>query len=213
MTVMLERRSSTEEPRKRIRPWSGSASFQELCRTLLEMKVPDGYRTEIIGGNIVMSPFQRGYYHFAMEHLEEQLRPHLPKGHTVGSRPFLFAFPEQDRVYGPDTYVVDREVFRTADRLLDGASLALVAELTSPSTAGTDWGDKLRVYGHAGVPVHLVLHAADATATVFWQPTPEGYAERSTVPYGEKLHIPAPFDFELDTAEFGELPEAAPESG
>lgn len=40
------------------------------------------------------------------------------------------------------------------------------------------------------------------TTTVFWTPSARGYVSHLTVPFGEKVHIPAPFDCELDTAEF-----------
>ncbi|MDX3387134.1 Uma2 family endonuclease [Streptomyces niveiscabiei] len=66
-------------------------------------------------------------------------------------------------------------------------------------------GDR-RAYGpdvHAtGVPVYLLLDMPEEEATVFWMPWPKGYQSRCTKPFGEKLHIPAPFDCELDTAGF-----------
>ncbi|MCT2594787.1 hypothetical protein LHJ74_33585 [Streptomyces sp. N2-109] len=45
MTVMLERPTIISVP-------PGSLRFQALCRTLLTMDVPVGYRAEIVGGNI-----------------------------------------------------------------------------------------------------------------------------------------------------------------
>jgi hypothetical protein len=38
--------------------------------------------------------------------------------------------------------------------------------------------------------------------SAFWDPSPKGYRSRTNLPFGRPLHVPAPFDFELDTSEF-----------
>ncbi|WP_033038632.1 Uma2 family endonuclease [Streptomyces monomycini] len=196
MTVMLERPKIIDVPH-------GSAAFQELCRTVLSMDVPDGYRAEVIGGKIVMSPRSRPYYSAIMLSIEEQLRPHAPEGHTVAGFPNLVAFPEQERCYGPDLYGVPRKVFKGKRRkFVDREALSLAVELTSPSTRNQDWKDTLQVYGTAGVPVYLLVDMLDEMVTVFWEPGENGYAKRDTVEFGDPLHIPAPFDCQLDTTDF-----------
>jgi len=207
MTVMLERPTSSTP----IETPDGPPGFEAMCRTLLSMDVPDGYRAEIIGGNIVMSPWSKGYYYRVMESIREQLRQRLPSGETCGDAPFLFTFPGHERAYGPDLYVAAREAFDTSSRYIDGEALTLVAELTSPSTRTHDWDDKVRVYGRAGVPVYLLLDMTEESATVFWAPAEKGYTSRTTVPFGKPLRIPAPFDCELDTGGFGAPAES--ESG
>jgi Uma2 family endonuclease len=208
MTVVLERPTS---PTPIETPY-GPPDFEALCRTLLSMDVPDGYRAEIIGGNIVMSPWSKAYYYRGMESIREQLRPHVPEGETCGDAPFLFTFPRQERAYGPDVYVAARDAFNTTKQYIDGDALTVVAELTSPSTRSSDWDDKVRVYGMACVPVYLLLDMEKESATVFSAPSEKGYAAHTTVPFGKTLHIPVPFDCELDTGGFG-APEAqhAPE--
>lgn len=196
MTVMLERPTPIETP-------DGPPDFEALCRTLLSMEVPDGYRAEIIRGSIVMSPWSRGFYFRVMESIRDQLREHLPEHETCGDAPFLFTFPGQQRAYGPDLYVGARRAFETTKRYIDGEALTLVAELTSPSTRAADWDDKVRVYGEAGVPVYLLLDMEEESATVFWSPSGKGYTSRTTVPFGKPLRLPAPFDCELDTGGFG----------
>lgn len=190
-----------------IRTPEGPPRFQALCRTLLTMEVPEGYRAEIIRGNIVMSPWSKGYYLDVMDSLVEQLTPHLPQGQRVSYAPFLFTLAGQERAYGPDVYVAAREAFRTSDRYIDGEALTLVAELTSDSTRPVDWTDELPVYGKAGVPVYLLLDMREHTVSVFSTPTPLGYAERRTVGFGDELPLPEPFGFALETIGFGDVPE------
>ena len=167
-----------------------------------ELIVPAGYRTEIIGGNIVLSPWPKGYYTIAMDRVCKQLSPHLPAGHVMTSGPLLYVFPRDERAYEPDIHSTHRRTHETTSNRLDGHALSFVAELTSPSTRDDDLGDKVEVYGRAGVPVYLVLDMQEEQATVCWSPSDQGYQGRFTQPFGEKLYIPAPFDCTLDTTGF-----------
>ncbi|GGL06194.1 Uma2 family endonuclease [Streptomyces flaveus] len=198
MTVMLERPtiSGTEPP-----------SFEGMLDALDELHVPDGYKAEIIKGNIVLSPWSKGYYLDVMDLICDQLRPHLPDGHRISSSPALFVFPGIERAYGPDIHVAHRKARRTESNKLDGEALSLVAELTSPSTRDDDLTDKVETYGKAGVPVYLILDMQEKQATVLWAPSAKGYEGRFTKDFGEKIHIPAPFDCTLDT-DFEALLEA-----
>lgn len=195
-------RPPTPPPEPSIQTPDGPPRFVALCRTLLSMEVPAGYRAEVIGGNIVMSPWSKGYYFPVMEAIREQLTHHIPRGCVFGDAPFLFTFPETERAYGPDLYVAARKAFRTTRRYIDGEALTLVGELTSPSTRADDWHDKPTVYGRCGIPVYLLLDMQEQSATVFWEPSELGYASRTTVRIGKTLHIPAPFDCDLDTSDF-----------
>ncbi|MEV7089611.1 Uma2 family endonuclease [Streptomyces sp. NPDC093085] len=193
MTVMLEHRTiDSGDPRR----------FEELCTALDELNVPDGFKAEIIRGNIVVSPWSKAYYLDVMDLICDQLRPHLPDGHRISSAPALYVFPGVERGYGPDIHVADRRTRRTESRRLDGEGLSLVAELTSPSTRDVDLVDKVESYGRAGVPVYLLLDMEEDSATVYWSPTSRGYASHLTVPFGKELRLPAPFGCVLDTTGF-----------
>ncbi|WP_431995031.1 Uma2 family endonuclease [Streptomyces griseoflavus] len=193
MTVMAERPTTTgTEP----------DSFEGLLRTLDELDVPDGYKAEIIRGNIVVSPWSKGYYLDVMELVCEQLRQHVPEGHRVSYGPFLYVFPGVERAYGPDIHVAHRSASRSTGNELDGEALSLVAGLTSASTRDDDLTDKVVTYGKAGVPVYLLLDMQEEQATVFSMPSAKGYEARCTKPFGEKLPIPEPFGCVLDTTGF-----------
>ncbi|MFH0177385.1 Uma2 family endonuclease [Streptomyces cacaoi] len=194
MTLMTERpTTSGTEPH----------SFEELLDVLDELHVPDGHRAEIIRGSIVVSPWSKGYYLDVMDVVCEQLRPHLPEGHRITFGPFLYVFPGSERAFGPDIHAAHRSVSRTGSSRLDGEALSFVAELTSSSTRDDDLTDKVEVYGKAGIPVYLLLDMQEERATVFWAPSAKGYESHCTMPFGEKLAIPAPFDCILDTTSFG----------
>lgn len=78
-----------------------------------------------------------------------------------------------------------------------------------PAGYRAEASDKAPVHGKAGVPVYLLLDMQEETATVFWQPSSHGYVSRLTVPFGEPVRIPAPFDCDLDTSAFAAPAEQA----
>ncbi|GAA0286153.1 Uma2 family endonuclease [Streptomyces turgidiscabies] len=177
-------------------------SFEDLLDALDVLDVPTGYRAEIIKGNIVVSPWSKGYYSRVMKLVRRQLEDYIPEGHLIDSSPLLFVFPGLERAYGPDIYAAHERTLETDSNRLDGEGLSFVAELTSPSTRDDDLTDKVAVYGGAGVPVYLVLDMQKDEASLFLEPYAKGYRSRLTKPFGEKLYIPDPFGCELDTAGF-----------
>lgn len=200
VTPMIERPATIDA--------SGSGDFEDMLRTVEELDTPDGYKAELIRGKIVVSPWSKLRYKRAVKSLRRQLEPHAPEGHDVDVAPFLFSIPGAHRAFGPDLHVADEATFDAEGRHVDGAALSLVAELTSVSNKDTDWLDKLDAYGRV-VPVYLVLDMQVQEVTAFWDPSPKGYRSRTTVPFGRALHVPAPFDFELDTSGFTVSTESA----
>ncbi|MFI7401723.1 Uma2 family endonuclease [Streptomyces sp. NPDC049541] len=177
-------------------------SFEELLDLLEELRVPDGYKAEIVRGSIVVSPWSKGYYNRVMKLVCNQLEPHLPKGHVIDRAPTLFVFPGDECAYGPDIHAVHEQVLETESNHLDGEGLCFVAELTSRSTRKDDLTDKVDVYAKAGIPVYLILDMQEERAVVYGSPSAKGYEDRSIKPFGEKIYIPAPFDCMLDMTGF-----------
>lgn len=205
MTLMAERPViSGTEP---------SGSFEELLTLLDELRVPDGYRAEIIRGSIVVSPWSKAYYLDVLEAVCDQLRPYLPEGHRISANPFLYVFPGTERAYGPDIHAAHRRASRNTSNHLDGEALSFVAELTSTSTREDDLTDKVDVYAAAGVPVYLVLDMQKEQAIVYSSPSAGGYEVRFSKPFGAKIYIPDPFGYALDTSGFQAPEEEAGKPG
>lgn len=198
MTTMSERPAAIDAP--------AAGAFEDMLRIVEELDTPDGYKAELIRGKIVVSPWSKLRFKKAMKSLRLQLEPYAPTGHDVDVAPFLFVFPGVERGFGPDLHVADEAAFDADGRHADGGALSLVAELTSVSTKDADWLDKLDAYGRV-VPVYLVLDMQAEEITAFWDPSAKGYQSRTTVPFGKRLHVPAPFDFELETAGFAPRPD------
>ncbi|MGW3297201.1 Uma2 family endonuclease [Streptomyces xiamenensis] len=167
---------------------------------LEQMEVPDGFQAEIIEGKIVVSPWSKGTYRPVMRSIVHQLSGHEPEGHVIDTSPHLFTFSGQGRAYGPDIHVSD-EVATDIDSIrLPGASLSLVAELTSAATADIDRVDKVLAYGRAGVPVYLLVDMLERSVTVYHSPGEAGYRRHNTALFGDSFTLPHPFDCKLDTS-------------
>ncbi|MFD5320139.1 Uma2 family endonuclease [Streptomyces sp. NPDC127098] len=194
MTLMMERP-------KTIRP-TRRTQFEELCGVLEGLDVPDGYRAEIVGEGIFVSPWSKGTYRPIMRSIVRQLTGHEPEGHVVDTAPFLFEFPGQSRAFGPDVHVSDEQATNIDSTRLPGDALSLVAELTSTATASVDRADKVERYGKAGVPVYVLVDMLEATVTVYSSPGEKGYERHTEIKFGDRVDIPAPFECELDTADW-----------
>ncbi|MFF4348034.1 Uma2 family endonuclease [Streptomyces sp. NPDC001530] len=178
-----------------------TGAFEDMLGIVEELDTPDGYKAELIRGKVVDSSWPELRHMRPLRSLRRQLERHTPDGHDADVTPFLFSFPAAECAFGPDLHVADEAAFEAEGRHADGAALSLVAELTSDSSKDADWLDKLDTYGRV-VPVYLVLDMQVEEITAFWDPSAKGYRSRTTVPFGKPLHIPAPFDFELETSGF-----------
>lgn len=191
-------------PRTIGRASEPAGGYEELCRVLekIDAGLPDGYKTEIIRGRVVVSPWSKGAYLRIMRGFMRQLRPYVPDGHEIDSAPCLFTFPGFARSFGPDVHVSDEALTDIDSIHLPGEALSLVGEFTSRSTADFDRRDKVEVYGRAGVPVYVLVDMLETTVTVYSSPSDQGYRSHTQVKFGDKVQIPAPFDCELDTADW-----------
>jgi Uma2 family endonuclease len=114
--------------------------------------------------------------------------------------------PATDEAVIPDLIVVpDEELDTDTEWLLGPDSVQLIAEITSASTRDRDLTMKPSSYASARIPIYLIVDRldGDGTVAVYHQPDDTGrYLQHQTVPFGEPLRLPKPFDLELDTAAF-----------
>lgn len=178
--------------------------FREQVATASEMDVPAGNTVEVFGGNIVVSPWSRWTYFKPMKSALEQLSEHAPDEYVASDSPFKFIFPTAHGALGPDIYVVDPDQAENDTPYAPGESLALVGELTSRSTRDNDLTKKLDIYGRSGVPIYLLFDMRERRVTVYSEPTERGYQTQTSKDFGKPIHVPAPFDFEFDTAAFAQ---------
>ncbi|WP_236060003.1 Uma2 family endonuclease [Actinacidiphila acididurans] len=159
-----------------------------------------GDRVQIIEG--VIEPVSPTWDHeAAADSVREQIGPAVRRlGCMAGSG--NLDLPGSSNWYVPDLAVVPRELAKGAAALAPDQTL-LVVEVTSESNGDTNRVTKRRRYAEYGAPLHLLIDRRSRTSTLFSHPGPLGYTTaEGPHPFGTPIRLPAPFDMELDTAQF-----------
>lgn len=129
-----------------------------------------------------------------------------PVDWSVDSEDFQWELPDgSSRFYIPDVVVVHPDAV-SRDKATERAGIALIVEVTSPMSPDTVLNDrqtKPREYAKAGVPLYLLVDQEPGEWTLSalaegWQ----RYQVAAAGKYGEPVPLPAPFDFEIATADW-----------
>lgn len=162
------------------------------------IEVPDGYRVEVIEGNIVVSPTPMGPHALSASRLRTALKACLPPD-AEDVEMVTLDLPESGQRYIPDVLVMPSGVLLREEWLFPADEALLVAEITSPSNAETDRVRKLRGYARSTVPMYLLIDRGERTVTLFAEPEGGAYRRHVQVPFGEKIEMPEPFTGSLET--------------
>ena len=188
--------------------------------------LPEGFRAEIIEGDIVVSPAARFAHNwFALSVIEAMTRAADadPAFRWVAIPNTGVGEPEA-RGWIPDVVVMDRsravEALAVDEGVLDPSDMAMAVEVTSPSNADHDrepgpqhrrrngnrimtkWTD----YASTGVEYYLLVDRDPrvARATLYFDPNRETSRYESAIAwdFGEPIVLPEPFGVTIDTAEW-----------
>ncbi|WP_242901834.1 Uma2 family endonuclease [Actinomadura terrae] len=120
---------------------------------------------------------------------------------VVRAGDFQWDLPDQSgRFYVPDVVVTLPEARDTAEQR---EGISLVVEVTSPKSPDTVLNDRRTKpvqYAKAGIPLYLLVDQERGTWTL--HALADGWARYQVAAegaYGEKIHLPEPFHFDLTT--------------
>jgi Uma2 family endonuclease len=176
-----------------------ATSVREVADSL---EVPEGWRVEIIGGAIVVSPTPTGKHGRIVRALDKALTPRMPEGHDLETNLGVNKAPDSEDYYIPDLFVAPEDVLDTWDSEVPPTELLLAAEVVSPSNADVDRVLKLKQYAQAGIPLYLLVDPLRAEITLYSDPVKGEYRARHRVEWGEKIALPKPFDVMVDSSRF-----------
>jgi Uma2 family endonuclease len=192
--------------------------------------LPEGFRVEIIEGDIVVSPaprFNHNRIALRIAHLIERA------GDTDPDFPWVAVFgtgvgEPSSRGWIPDVALMDRSrsaEASAADVAIIGPSdMAMAIEITSPSNADHDRepgpqhrqknGNRIKTkwtdYASAGVEYYLLVDRDPRVvrATLYFDPNPETSRYESAIAweFGETIVLPKPFSVTIDTTEWTAWP-------
>lgn len=177
-----------------------------LLEGFLALDTPEGFRAELIEGEIVVTPPPDGDHEDCIGLIVEQVYRHSRtpmqfsgnKGLTLGEH---LAGPE-DHVIPDGTFAPrERRLYRGADPWMPCDGVAMVLEVTS-TRAKADRETKRRCYACGLIPLCLLVDRDTAALTLFTDPERGDDREQHTVPFGKALPLPGPFGFDLETADF-----------
>ncbi|MFJ8772034.1 Uma2 family endonuclease [Streptomyces microflavus] len=178
-----------------------------LLEGFLALDTPEGFRAELIEGEIVVTPPPDGdhedYIGLIVDQVARRACTHMQfsgnkglKLRSGGGCPKNHAIP--DGTFAP----LDLRLFRGADPWMPCEGVALVVEVTSTKPQA-DREAKRRCYARGGIPLYLLIDRDAGSVTLFSDPEDADYRQHLTIPYGKPLPLPEPFAFDLETGDFG----------
>ncbi|MCC9309652.1 Uma2 family endonuclease [Kitasatospora sp. RB6PN24] len=172
----------------------------ESAHSILEgIEVPEGFRVELINGNVIVSPSRKPLHWKIQRDLFRQF--FLQSDWEVGTdqtirHPDYTDEPQPDFFAMPASAPVDLEGSYPAERM------TLVAEVLSRSTRGIDLVDKVELYARFGIPFYLVVDPFKRESTLHCFLEHGRYGNAVTIEFGRAIALPEPFRFSIDTSAF-----------
>ncbi|MFF8843873.1 Uma2 family endonuclease [Streptomyces sp. NPDC015127] len=177
-----------------------------LLEGFLALDTPEGFRAELIEGEIVVTPPPDGdhedYIGLIVGQVYRRSRTDMQfsgnKGLTLKEAPGA----PRDHVIPDGTFAPEvLRLYRGADSWMPCDGVAMVLEVTS-RRPNVDREVKRRCYARGGIPLYLLVDRDTSTVTLFSDPEDGEYIRRDLAAFGKPLLLPEPFGFELETADF-----------
>ncbi|MEV4612042.1 Uma2 family endonuclease [Kitasatospora sp. NPDC049258] len=177
-----------------------------LLEGFLGLHTPEGFRAELIEGEIVVAPPTDGDHEDCVNQLVRQVIRQSAVDMSVsgykGLRLVSGGLCPRNHVIPDLTFAPEElRLFRGAPPWMDPAGVAMVVEVTSGKPA-QDRVAKRHCYARAEIPLYLLVDRERSRLTLFATPHRDEYTEVRHAPFGHPLVLPAPFDFEVDSKPF-----------
>ncbi|MDT0463620.1 Uma2 family endonuclease [Streptomyces gibsoniae] len=178
MTVLDDRIEMADANTKRLDEW-----FERLER----MPVPEGFRVEIVGGNVHMTP-QRDTQWLIIRRIVRALEDRSGRDVRVFSD-VRIDFPGHENGFCPDVAKLSDSAKKDDEGRWRYEDVEFVAEVISEGTAANDYGPKKRAYAVAEVPLHVIADPYQGRCHIFRHPKGGDYITETTVPFGDDLDL------------------------
>ncbi|MFB8771172.1 Uma2 family endonuclease [Streptomyces broussonetiae] len=178
-----------------------------LLEGFLALDTPEGFRAELIEGEIVVTPPPGGHHEKCVSRIIRQVIKLSQAEMDISGNRGLRLKPAEglpsDRLIPditfaplePDVFGDDNESWMPCE------GVAMVVEVTS-TRPQADREAKRRCYARGRIPLYLLVDRESAQITLFSDPENGDYREHCARPFGKPLTLPAPFGFDLDTSDF-----------
>jgi Uma2 family endonuclease len=196
MTVTLERPTLTS-------PMSGQ--LDAMFAAIEAAGTPEGYRWEIVEGQVVMSP-QRDVHWKIIDLLGEDVKDVVGRRTGRVLSDVRIDFPGLLNGFAPDlALMVDgarKSVGENGQERYQCKDVLVVAEVVSDSSRRNDYGVKRTTYAFGKVPVYVIADPIKAMVTVLSEPLDGDYQMTNTCHFGASFTIPHGKGIAVDTADW-----------
>ncbi|MFJ8043208.1 Uma2 family endonuclease [Kitasatospora sp. NPDC096147] len=167
----------------------------DLLEAFLALDTPEGFKAELIEGEIIVTPPPDGDHEGAIGRIVTQVIRRYPGDITVAGNKGLIV--PGDR-YIPGVTFAEEGAFDGQDSWMLPEGVLMVVEVTSRKP-GRDREAKRRGYAAAGIPLYLLVDRGKNEVVLHSDPWRGDYHGVKGVPTGQPLPLPAPFGFDLST--------------
>lgn len=179
MTVVETDRIEMAEP-------SDERTLDSMFEWLEKMPVPEGIKTEIVGGNIFMSP-QRGNHWDIIAGIYDQLRAVYPRRRLKSD--VRIDFPGHLNGFSADFLALAEDAPKDGKGNWLFTGVEFVAEVISKGTASNGYGPKKDAYAAGGVPVYLIVDPYAGRCHLFRDPRGGEYGVELSVVFGTDIDL------------------------
>ncbi|MHC5907125.1 Uma2 family endonuclease [Streptomyces sp. S6] len=177
---------------------------RRVHETFENLEVPEGYKAELIWGDIVMMTGPDKVHNRIVQAVQDQ----IPSDRWDRLQTQDVAIPEENSEPQPDLVILELGADDSPGRLVPAAALTLVVEVVSKTSAHRDYVQKRSIYAAGGVPAYLIIDPFEARCLVLSEPSGRGmsadYQSERTRKFGDPVPLPW-LGIELDTSRFGTL--------
>ncbi|MFJ9741797.1 Uma2 family endonuclease [Streptomyces sp. NPDC101166] len=192
MTVVDDRIAMADANTQRLDEW-----FERLE----QMPVPEGFRVEIVGGTVHMTP-QRDTHWLIIRRIVRTVEDKFGMDVKVFSD-VRIDFPGHENGFCPDVALLSASAVKDDEGRWCHDDVEFVAEVISKGTAANDYGPKKTAYAVAEVPVYLVADPYQGKCHLYTQPKDGEYLSELSVVFGTDVDMSAtPLGLTLRTDEF-----------
>lgn len=171
------------------------------------LELPEGFRAELIEGEIVVSPPPEGNHEGNISAIVRQIiRKSAEDLDFSGNKGLLLdrgGLCPKNRLI-PDVVVAYADSFWDEPSWMAVDKVVMVVEVTS-SKPDRDRKAKGYCYARGGVPFYLLIDRVEKTVTLFAEPGGAAdlidYRQDVRVPFGKPIDLPGPFSFTLETGD------------
>ncbi|MDP5311620.1 Uma2 family endonuclease [Streptomyces poriferorum] len=187
-------------------PHEPLSQAEVLLEGFLALDTPEGFRAELIEGEIVVTPPPDGdhedYISLIMKQVIRKARTDMDFSGNKGLKLRSGGGCPRNHVIPDGTFApTGLRLYRGADPWMPCEGVALVVEVTSSRPAADRTG-KRHCYARGPVPLYLLVDREQSSVTLFSDPRGDDYRQHCTIPFGKSIRLPEPFALDLETGAF-----------